>query len=652
MSGNSTSFYINLAGNISQQSQRFGRDVTQMSSRSQTAMGRISSTVAAATAKFSKLGGAVSNVSKKFNEIGNWSTPILGMGITAGTAMVSKSMVRVAADFEMAGIRMKQTFGDRGDEAMAWLKKFATDTPMAFGDVQSAAMQMMTAGIDPMNGSLQALVDYNAKIGGTKEQLNDFINSFQKMSATGKMTWEDVLPLLQRNVPVLKMLSEATGGKYSDKQILQMIKEGKMQGKAIDALWKQMGKNAKGAAKEQMKTWDGLMSNLGDTWTSMQARFMEHGAFDSLKAELGDLLKWLNEQMDNGNLDEFAKTVSDVLVNALKDLKDIAKDVKPVLESIGSVMGWLSEQAGGYGNLAKFAGALYLGNKVANWGTTQAVAKGAWGLGKGAVNRFRRGNTPTTAGVAGDVASGLLGGATGVQSVYVVNMPLDGLGVGGLEDKRGRRNRSARRNKIPRPGNAATTSGRNAPRIAPQVSTQGTQQLAQTANQLSHATRTTTQVANSTRAMMQPMASAAKGLSKALPVVGTALTAVNVGSVMMDKDASVMDKSEAIGSAAGATVGAIVGQALIPIPGVGAAIGGVVGNYLGEWLGSKVGERLADVEPPENKVTGKIEVNVRASDQLIAATSAPQVTTTGGQKDAFELAAKTGYIGAKYGVAG
>ncbi len=44
--------------------------------------------------------------------------------------------------------------------------------------------------------------------------------------------------------------------------------------------------------------------------------------------------------------------------------------------------------------------------------------------------------------------------------------------------------------------------------------------------------------------------------------------------------------------AAGQWIGAVVGQALIPIPGVGAAIGGFVGSFVGMWAGSKVADNI------------------------------------------------------------
>lgn len=44
--------------------------------------------------------------------------------------------------------------------------------------------------------------------------------------------------------------------------------------------------------------------------------------------------------------------------------------------------------------------------------------------------------------------------------------------------------------------------------------------------------------------------------------------------------------------AVGQWAGAAIGQALIPIPGVGAAIGGFVGSMIGGWIGSKIADKI------------------------------------------------------------
>ena len=702
-SGNSTSFYINLAGNISQQAARFGRDVSQFATQSGTKLTALSNRIKATNAHFKTLGAGIGAVSNKINGMGNMTIPILGVGAAAGAATVGKSMLRTAADFEMAGIRMKQTFGDQGDAANKWLQKFATDTPMAFADTQQAMMRLKTAGIDPMNGSLQALVDYNAKVGGDAENLNGYISAISKGFIKGKLSMEEINPLLERNVKVFDLLAQETGGKYTADQMQKMLQEGKLGRKAIAALLRAMGRDAKGAAKEQMKTWDGLVSNLEDTWTSMQARFMEHGAFDTLKKEMGSFVDWLNEKIDDGTLDEFAKTVSDVLVKALQELKSAATEIKPILENIGSVMSWIAEKAGGYGNIAKFAAALYGANKLARislsagqsvYGFGKGVAgvsKATWGIGKALFGRGKKGSLPNPA----DSVASAIGQTAGVQSVYVVNMPTDFGGVGGDfsgKRKRGKKVRSKSNGKYRpndlnhKPAKAVKPTG--APKASPTVATSGGANVANGVKQATQSLKTTaTNVSKSTANLTKSATSAvSKTVSKAVPLLNTGLAMAQGAAVLLDEDSTAREKSESIGSIAGSTAGAIIGQALIPIPVVGAAIGGFLGEYVGSWLGDKVGEqfeekpktaeapaqqisaavanvgqsvgnfvgseigeKLAGINPIDTKLNGQIEVNVKPTEGLIASVSQANIKTNQSQ-DKLGLKVSMGYSGqALYG---
>lgn len=603
MADNSTSFYVNLAGNVSTQANRFGQSIQSMASRSKRAL--------------SGLKSSVQSFSNSIDSIGNRAF----IGLTAGGALASRSLIKTAAEFEMAGIRMKQTFGDDGDKATAWLKQFATDTPMAFGDVQNAMMRLKTAGIDPMNGSLQALVDYNAKVGGDAANLDGYISAISKGFIKGKLSMEEINPLLERNVKVFEILAAETGGKYTAEQMQKMLQEGKLGRKAIAALLRGMGKDAAGSAKEQMKTWDGLVSNLGDTFTSMQASFMEKGVFDELKKELGGILDWLNQKIESGEFDEFAKQVNDTLVQALRDLKDISKDVKPILEDIGNVMGWLSEKAGGYGNLAKFTAALYVANKIARSGVGQAVGRGAWGAGKWGAGKIfgKKGTANTAGGVAGT-----LGNVAGVTPVFVTNFA--DMGFGGRAGRKGGR------------------GGYRAKNSAPKAATNVTK-VAQTATK--SIKQTATNAIKSTATATKNMAgSVAKNL-KGVPGLGVGLAVTEGAMVMMDDTATTQEKSESIGSIAGATAGAIVGQALIPIPVVGAMVGSFVGDWLGGWLGSEVGEMLSSPEPQETKLDGSIEVKIKATDGLTASVSDTQLRSNR-PDHSLHLQTTTGYSGTRY----
>lgn len=598
MTTNSTSFYINLAGNVSTQANRFGQSIQGMASRSKAALNGLKSSVV--------------GLSNTLDRVGNRAF----LALTAGGVLAGRTLIKTAAEFEMAEIRMRQTFGKDGDKASAWLKQFATDTPMAFGEVQDAMMRLKTAGIDPMNGSLQALVDYNAKVGGDKSNLDGYISAISKGFIKGKLSMEEINPLLERNVKVFEILAAETGGKYTAEQMQKMLQEGKLGRKAIAALLRGMGKDAQGAAKEQMKTWDGLVSNFEDTITSMKAKLMEKGVFDELKKELGGILDWLNQKIDSGEFDEFAKQISNTLVTALRDLKDLSKDVKPILESLGTTMSWLSEKAGGYGNLATFAAALYGANKLARNSMVQTVGKGTlyagkWGVGK-LLGRGKGGSA--SAGVGG-----MLGDISGVTPVYVTNLSqLSGIGGG-----RGRGRTRAL-------GGKKANGAAKAIAATTKTATQGVKTAAKTAMQA------TTNVAKTA-------AGAMANTAKRLPAIGTGLALAEGAMILADDTATTKEKSESIGSMAGATAGAFVGQALIPIPVLGAAIGGVLGDWLGGWLGSEVGEMLSSPEPKETKLNGEIEVKVKAADGTTATVGNTNLKATG--NNYLHLKTTTGYMG-------
>lgn len=597
MTTNSTSFYINLAGNVSTQANRFGQSIQGMASRSKAALNGLKSSVV--------------GLSNTLDRVGNRAF----LALTAGGVLAGRTLIKTAAEFEVADIRMRQTFGKDGNKASAWLKQFATDTPMAFGEVQDAMMRLKTAGIDPMNGSLQALVDYNAKVGGDKSNLDGYISAISKGFIKGKLSMEEINPLLERNVKVFEILAAETGGKYTAEQMQKMLQEGKLGRKAIAALLRGMGKDAQGAAKEQMKTWDGLVSNFEDTITSMKAKLMEKGVFDELKNELGGILDWLNQKIDSGEFDEFAKQISNTLVTALRDLKDLSKDVKPILESLGATMSWLSEKAGGYGNLATFAAALYGANKIVRNSMVQAVGKGTlyagkWGVGK----LLGRGK----GGVASAGVGGMLGDISGVTPVYVTNLSqFSGIGGGrGRTRVLGGKKANGAAKAI-----AATTK----------TATQGVKTAAKTAM------LATTNVAKTA-------AGAMANTAKRLPAIGTGLALAEGAMILADDTATTKEKSESIGSMAGATAGAFIGQTLIPIPVLGAAIGGVLGDLLGGWLGSEVGEMLSSPEPKETKLNGEIEVKVKAADGTTATVGNTNLNTNTGN-NYLHIKTTTGYMG-------
>ena len=97
-----------------------------------------------------------------------------------------------------------------------------------------------------------------------------------------------------------------------------------------------------------------------------------------------------------------------------------------------------------------------------------------------------------------------------------------------------------------------------------------------------------------------------KGALKKIPLLGAALSAVDLGMSVASGDSNAIGGS--IGSIIGGGLGSLVGSV---VPGAGTAIGGIAGSMAGDWLGSKVGDlfgqsssniKIADVNLSGKKV--------------------------------------------------
>ena len=103
-----------------------------------------------------------------------------------------------------------------------------------------------------------------------------------------------------------------------------------------------------------------MISNLMDQWTRFQQMVMKHGVFDWLKTKLSGLLDKLNEMGVSGQLDKFAKQVSDKLIKAFKWLWETGEKAWSVIERVAAGIGKIADAVGGLWNLIKIVVGLKL----------------------------------------------------------------------------------------------------------------------------------------------------------------------------------------------------------------------------------------------------------------------------------------------------
>lgn len=257
------------------------------------------------------------------------------VGIDAAISLVSRglgalrdgigTMLSTGDQFEGLQTRMNSLMGSvaAGEEATAWIKDFAKNTPLALEDVTESFALLKSYGLDPMGGVMQAIVDKNEQLGGGMERLTGLSSALGQAWAKQKLQTEEILQLVERGVPVWELLGKVTG--KNTEQLQKLASEGRIGRDVIQALIVEMGKSADGAAAENMSRLSGLMSNLADTATDFYNRIANAGALDYVKGRLSALATTIAEMDSDGRLDKLAKALSDAFVQGAQRVEEFAR---------------------------------------------------------------------------------------------------------------------------------------------------------------------------------------------------------------------------------------------------------------------------------------------------------------------------------------
>jgi len=286
----------------------------------------------------------------------------LAVGLAASVAgvagLAANQFLGTAKAFESYNIQLATLEGSaaKGKQAMAWISKFAVDTPLQLDQVVESYRSLRTFGIDPTNGTLQALTDTMAASGKGAEHLDGLIIAFGQAWTKGKLQGEEAMQMLERGIPVWDILSQKYGKTTAELQ--ELASKGKLGREAITALIDAIGQKNAGASANMAATWEGITNNLADAWQKFELAVMNAGLFDFMKGKLQLALDTVNAMAANGTLDAWAKATSDRIVSVLDATWRFATGAYGVLEKLGNYLSIAADYAGGWENLAYVIGAL------------------------------------------------------------------------------------------------------------------------------------------------------------------------------------------------------------------------------------------------------------------------------------------------------
>lgn len=220
------------------------------------------------------------------------------------------------------------------NEKMEYLLNLSKNAPFAISELQNAFIKFDTVGLQPANGSLNALVDAVAAFGGSGQELERAGVAIQQMMGKGVVSMEELRQQLGEAVPTaIKAMADAAG--MSVGQLTNLISKGVVESKSAIALM--LGEFSRlygGAAQSMMETASGLISKLRTEFTLFVNEAAEKsGLIDNIKERIKSLIEFLDspEALEAGK--SIAATLN-VILNAMSPLIGL-------VASLGKEIAWI-----------------------------------------------------------------------------------------------------------------------------------------------------------------------------------------------------------------------------------------------------------------------------------------------------------------------
>jgi tape measure domain-containing protein len=224
----------------------------------------------------------------------------------------------------MSGLSKASTDAGRMMEAAAgrnFIFDMAKTAPFQVKAIQDSFIKLKSAGIDPTNGSLRALLEGVAKFGGDSETLHRASIAIQQMAGKGVISMEELRQQLGEAIPTA-MQQMADGAGMSLAELTKHISKGQVQSKeALERMFFVMTIESRGAAARMMDTFTGLTQRLGTEWTLLQNTIGNSGLMDAVKGVMKDLLDQFGKPQNIDAAKQIGKAMGDFVLQVRDAVK-------------------------------------------------------------------------------------------------------------------------------------------------------------------------------------------------------------------------------------------------------------------------------------------------------------------------------------------
>ncbi|EQB3482085.1 tape measure protein [Klebsiella pneumoniae] len=238
-----------------------------------------------------------------------------------------KPIVEAAAEMQRMRVMLrglnkdKVNPGEAAAQDMQYIVDMAKNAPFAMQALTDSFVKFRSAGLDPTDGSLKALVDSVARFGGDSELLKRAAVAVQQMSGKGVVSMEELRQQLGEAVPnAMKAMADAAG--ITMGELTKAVSSGTVEAKqALSLMFVGLRAENENAAKDMMQTYTGALAQLQTSFTLFADRVGQAGYLDSLTKGMRELAAVMNSAEGIS----FANSLGEGLTTAIDGLRELAQ---------------------------------------------------------------------------------------------------------------------------------------------------------------------------------------------------------------------------------------------------------------------------------------------------------------------------------------
>lgn len=252
------------------------------------------------------------------------------------------SIIKTNAAYEKQMVLLKNLSGLQNENArQQWavqtrqqLVKMANTNPFSLDQITDSFVKIKVAGLDPLNGSMQTLMDSIAAFGGNDEALQRASVAIQQMAGKGVISMEELRQQLGEHIPdAIQAMAQGIG--VSVGELYDQIKEGNVEAtQALTQMFEVLHLKHRGSAAQMMNTWSGLLARMGTTWQNFVAKLTSDAGQNSFVAKLKEQVSALMDFMNSPAGTNFAISVQNALATIVTGVADVIKWLYSMRETI------------------------------------------------------------------------------------------------------------------------------------------------------------------------------------------------------------------------------------------------------------------------------------------------------------------------------